>query len=89
MLPIREYYSVEIGQVQNGLLYLRYGSSSEKTTVKRAKTLTEKTICYTIVKNDPRVLLPHSEAEKRKLEIFDFVILSFFFFFFITCTQKP
>ena len=28
-----------------------------------------------IAKNAPRVLLPHSEADKRKLEIFNFVIL--------------
>ena len=27
------------------------------------------------VKNAPRVLLPHSEAENRKLKIFNFVIL--------------
>ena len=58
---------------QNGRLYLSYGSSSEKTTAKSAKTLTDKN--PTIDKNAPRVLLPYSEAEKRKLENFDFVIL--------------
>ena len=53
------------------------------------KLLQTKSFCYTIVKNAPRVLLTHSEAEKRKLEIFDFVIfLSSFFFSFITRNSK-
>ena len=59
----------------SGLKWPPVWSSFEKTTVKRVKILTEKIICYTIVKNDPRVLLPNSEAEIRKLENFDFVLL--------------
>ena len=42
---IRKYGStfyVWIGQVKNGHLYLRFGSSSEKTTANGAKTLTDK-----------------------------------------------
>ena len=56
-----------------------------------SKHLQTKTLCYTIVKNSPR-LLPYSEAETKKFENFNFVILlsssffflllfSFFFFF--------
>ena len=39
------------------------------------KLLQTKSLCYTIIKNAPRVLLPHSAAEERKPENFDFVIL--------------
>ena len=45
ILGIKKYGStsyVGIGQVKNGHLYLKYGSSSEKTTAKGAKTLTDK-----------------------------------------------
>ena len=36
---------------------------------------TYKNLWYTIAKNAPRILLPHSEAEKSKFEIFEFVNL--------------
>ena len=35
-------FNVGMGQVQNGRLYLRYGSNLVKTTAKSDKTLTEK-----------------------------------------------
>ena len=69
---IRNYgstYNVGMSQVKNGHLYLRYGSSSENTRQSEPKHL------QTIIKNALRVLLPHSEAEKSKPEIFDFVVL--------------
>ena len=39
--PIKRYScpSLGIGQLLNGVLYLRYGSSSKINTVKRCKTL--------------------------------------------------
>ena len=80
-------FYVGIGQVKNGRLYLRYGNSSEKATANWAKTLADKSLCYTIVKTAPRFLLPHSEAVKRKLENFKFVIL--FFSSSSHVTQKP
>ena len=51
------------------------GAALRKQQQTEPKLLQTKSLCYTIVKNAPRVLLPHSEAEKRKLENFDFVIL--------------
>ena len=42
---IKKYGStfyVGIGRVKNGCLYLKYGSSPEKTTAKSVKTLTDK-----------------------------------------------
>ena len=74
-------YFLCIGRVENGCLYLRYGSSLKKTTAKWAKTLTNKSLYYT---NVPSFLLPHLKGEKRKLENYDFVIFltsSFFSFF--------
>ena len=59
---IRKYGStfyVGIGQIKNGHLYLRYGSSFEKLQQSEPKHLQTKDICYNIVKNAPRVLLPH------------------------------
>ena len=71
-----------IAQVKNGRLYLRYmGAALRKPQQIEPTLLQTKSLCYTIVKNAPRVLLPHSEAEKRKLENFDFVILLSSFFF--------
>ena len=77
---IRKYHStfyVGMGVVQNGCLYLRYGSSSVITTVKWDKTPT-KSLCYNYYKNATRVLLLHTKAEKNEHKIFDFVILPFF-----------
>ena len=70
-------FNVGMGQVQNGRLYLRYGSNLVITTAKSDKTLTEESLCCSIVKNAPRVLLAHTKAEKNKHENFDFVLLPF------------
>ena len=82
-------FNVGMGQVENGYLYLRYGSNSVITTAKCDKTLTDKTL-HCIMKNAPRVLLAHAKAEKNKHENFDFVHLSFFFLsFFLLLTHNP
>ena len=65
---IRQYGNtlyVGIGQVKNDCLYLRYGSSSEKTTTKCDETVTYKKPCLNYFKKVPGVQLPHSEAEKK------------------------
>ena len=49
------------------------GAALRKLQQSEAKHLHTKSLCYNIVKNAPRVLLPHSEAEKRKLENFNFI----------------
>ena len=51
------------------------GAALTKPQQSEPKLLQTKSLAYTIVKNAPRVLLPHSEVEKRKLENFDFVNL--------------
>ena len=47
------------------------------------KLLQSISLCFTIVKNAPNVMLPHSEAEETKFENFDFVVLLSSFFFFL------
>ena len=49
------------------------GAALRKPQQNEPKLLQTKSPCYTIVKNVPRVLLPHSKAEKIKLGNFDFV----------------
>ena len=68
----QDYYiwsTVGMGQVQNGCLYLRYGSSSVITTAMWDKTLTDKRPLLVYCKNAPRVLLPHTKTEKNNQEI--------------------
>ena len=66
------------------------GATLRKPQQSEPKHLQTKSICYTIVNNVPRVLLPHSEAEKKELEYFNFAILlsSSSFFFFITHNSR-
>ena len=45
------------------------------TIAKCNNTVTDKSLCYFIVKNAPRVLLVHTKAKKNKHEDFKFVIL--------------
>ena len=55
---IREYGStlyVGIGHVQNGRLYLRYGTYSDINIANLATTLTDESLCYSIVKKVLRV----------------------------------
>ena len=60
------------------------GTALRKLQQIEPKLSKTKSLCYTIVKNAPKVLLPHSEAEKGKYENFDFaILLSSFFFFFL------
>ena len=80
-------FYVGMGQVQNGHLYLRYASSSVITTAKRDKHLQTKSLCYSIVKNAPRVLLVHIKANKTTRN-FDFLFLSFFLLCFPSCIIK-
>ena len=50
--------------------------------------LQTKSLCYTIVKNSPKILLPHSETEKRKLENFDLLSVSSSSFFFLLLSSS-
>ena len=77
-------FNVGMGQVQNGHLYLRYGSNFVITTAKSDETLTDKKPLLFYYKNAPRVLLAHTKAEKNKHENFDFVHLLSSFFFFLS-----
>ena len=91
ILCIREYGNtlyVGTSQVKNGRLYLRYGSSSEKTTAKCDKTVPDKKPCLYYCKNVPGVQLPYTKAERNKLENLDFVML-ISSSFFITHNSKP
>ena len=54
---IRKYgntFSVGISKVKNGRLYLRYRSSSEKTTAKCNETVTDKAPCLYYCKKCPK-----------------------------------
>ena len=69
-----------MGQVQNGWLYIRYRSSSEKNKAEKLKRLQTTSLCYSNAKSTLKVLLTFNRVEKTKLEKFDFVhFLSFFF----------
>ena len=73
-----------IDQIKDGCLYLRYGSISEKKPQQREpKHLHTRNLCYTITKTARRVMPPRSEAEKIKLENFDFVIILSSLFFLL------
>ena len=88
---IKKYGStsyVGIDQVKNGRLYLRYGSSSEKTTAMCDETVTDKKPClYYCKKKCPRSsVTPHKSWEKTNLKI---SILLVFFLLSSSCiTQK-
>ena len=75
---------VGIGHVKNSHLYVRYGSSLEKTTANCDKIVTDKRPCLSIVKCPKSSAIPRIKTEKNKHENLDFVILS------SSCiTQKP
>ena len=76
------------GQVQNGVLYLRYRSSSMINTAKWRKSLIdEKTLSILIIKYASRVPLIPLTVEKIEHENCDFP-LSFFLSFSSCITQK-
>ena len=84
-------FNVGMGHVQNGRLYLRYGSSSLKTATKWDKKLIDKKPFLFCCRRCPKS--PPIKAEKNKYEIFDFVHLlssnsSYFFFFFHSFTNN-
>ena len=81
---IKKYGStayVGISQVQNGIVYLRYGSSSKINKQRSAKLLYMKTFSYSNVKYTPRVPFILLIVKKIECENFDFVLflLSFSF----------
>ena len=82
---------VGFGQVQNGILYIRYRSSSKINTAQWNKLLWMKMLSYSNAKYVPRIPILLI-VEKIKHENFDFVIRSFFFLLllsFLSClTQK-
>ena len=76
---VRKYGStfyVGISQIKNGHQHLSMGEVLRKPQLSEPKYLQTKNLCYTIVKNPARVLLPDTEVdEKRQHENYDFVIL--------------
>ena len=81
-----------MGQVQNGRLYIRYRSNSQKTKQRNEKSLETISLCYSIAKSTLKTPLTFSKVEKTKHENFAFVHLlllsSFVFFFFFFCSVK-
>ena len=78
---------VVIGQVKNGYLYLRYGSSSEKTTAKCDKTVTDKKPWLYNCKKFHRSSATPLRSREKKTWKFQFCYPSFFFLF-ITPNSK-
>ena len=71
-------------QVQNGRLYIRYRSNSQKNEAEEWKCFQTTSICYSFAKSSLKSLINFSKVEKTKHENFDFVhLLSSSFFFFL------
>ena len=64
-----------MAQVQNGRLYIRYRSNSQKTKQRSEKSLQTTSLCYSIAKSILKTPLTFSKVEKTKYENFDFVHL--------------
>ena len=75
-----------MAQVQNGRLYIRYRSNSQKKTKQRSeKSVQTTTLCYSIAKSTLKTPLTFSKVKKTKHENFDFVhLLSSSFFFLVS-----
>ena len=76
---------VGMSQVQNGCLYLRYGSSSVTITAKWNKTPTAKEAFAFYCNNAPRVLLTHTKAEKTNIKS----LILFFLLPLLFITHNP
>ena len=80
---------VMIEQVQNGVMYIMYRTSSKITLAEWYKALIGKTFSYSIVKHTPRVSLILLTVEQIGSEIFDFVIVVILLLYFHShITQK-
>ena len=64
-----------MAKVQNGRLYIRYRSNSQKTKQRSEKSLQTTSLCYSIAKSTLKTPLRFSKVEKTKHENFDFVHL--------------
>ena len=64
-----------MAQVQNGRLYIRYKSNSQKTKQRSEKSLQTTSFCYSIAKSILKTPPTFSKVEKTKHENFDFVHL--------------
>ena len=60
---------VGVRQVQNGCLYLRYGSSSVITTAKWVKTLIDKRPMLSIVKMPQEFYYPIQKLRKTNMKV--------------------
>ena len=86
---IKKYGSTSgMGQVQNGHLYLRYRSNSQKTKQRSEKSLQTTSLCYSIAKSTLKTLLTFSEGQENQTCKFRFCSSSFFFFFSIRHNSK-
>ena len=81
VIPYGNTSYVGIGQVQNGVMYIRYWTTSKAAITERCKTLIEKTFSYCIVKDTPRDPLALVTSRKSNVKI-SILLLSFFFFVF-------
>ena len=80
-----------MAEVQNGRLYIRYRSNSQKTKQRGEKSLQTTSLCYSIAKSTLKTPLTFSKVDKTKHENFDFVHLlssSFFLFLSSSITQE-
>ena len=64
-----------MAQVQNGRLYIRYRSNSQKTKQRSEKSLQTTSFCYSIAKSVLKTPLTFNKVKKTKHENFDFVHL--------------
>ena len=69
---------VGTGQVQNGILYIRYRSSSKLTTAKWCKTLAHENLSHSIEKYTPRVPLTPLTVKKIEHKNSNFALLLLF-----------
>ena len=64
-----------MGQVRNGRLYLRYGSSPREMKQRRQRSLQATSPGYFIAKSTLKVPLTFNKVKKFKVENFDFLPL--------------
>ena len=75
-----------MGKVQNGCLYIRYGSSSRKTKQRSGKSLQTTFLCYSITKSTLYIPLTFLNVEKPNVKNFLFCLSSSFLV--VMCNQK-
>ena len=72
-------FQLGMGKVENGRLYIRYRSSSQKMKQRSSKSLQTASLCYSNAKSTLLVLLTFNRVEKTKHKNFNFVHIFLFF----------